>query len=115
MRETGITYHRKQGLRLKAWSDASWGEEGRESVSEYIFTLAEGAISWSFKKQSSVALSNIESEYMTLLHALKEQIWIKRLLSEMGYNIEDQNIIYTDSQSTIALAQNPEHHARTKH
>jgi len=39
---------------------------------------------------------------MTLLHALKEQIWIKRLLSEMGYNIDDQNIIYTDSQSAIA-------------
>ena len=33
----------------------------------------------------------------------------------MGYNIDDQNIIYTDSQSAIALAQNSEHHARTKH
>src|SRR5579859_4339668 len=33
----------------------------------------------------------------------------------MRYNIDDQNIIYTDSQSAIALAQNPEHHARTKH
>ena len=115
-RETGITYHGKQGLRLEAWSDASWGaEEGRESVSEFVFTLAGGAVSWSSKKQSSVALSSTESEYMALLHALKEQIWIKRLLNEMGYNIDDQNIIYTDSQSAIALAQNPEHHARTKH
>src|SRR5579862_586042 len=52
---------------------------------------------------------------MALLHALKEQIWIKRLLSEMGYNIDNQNVLYTDSQSAIALAQNPEHHARTKH
>src|SRR5579862_9168308 len=52
---------------------------------------------------------------MALLHAFKEQIWIKRLLNEMGYNIDDQNIIYTDSQSAIALAQNPEHYARTKH
>jgi|SRR5579862_3737471 len=33
----------------------------------------------------------------------------------MGYTIDDQNIIYTDSQSIIALPQNPEHHARTKH
>src|SRR5205814_8310932 len=67
------------------------------------------------KKQSSVALSSTESEYMALLHALKEQIWIKRLLNEMGYNIDNQNIIYTDSQSAIALAHNPEHHARTKY
>ena len=84
-------------------------------MSGFVFTLAGGAVSWSSKKQSSVALSSTESEYMALLHALKEQIWIKRLLNEMGYNIDDQNIIYTDSQSAIALAQNPEHHARTKH
>jgi len=115
-RETGITYHGDQGLKLEAWSDASWGaEEGRESVSGFVFTLAGGAVSWSSKKQSSVALSSTESEYMALLHALKEQIWIKRLLSEMGYNIDNQNVLYTDSQSAIALAQNPEHHARTKH
>ena len=46
MRETGITYHDKQGLKLKAWSDTSWrAEEGRESVSEYVFTLVGGAVS----------------------------------------------------------------------
>jgi hypothetical protein len=115
-RETGIIYHGKQGLKLEAWSDASWGaEEGRESVSGFVFTLAGGAVSWSSKKQSSVALSSTESEYMALLHAVKEQIWIKRLLNEIGYNIDSQITIYTDSQSAIALAQNPEHHARTKH
>jgi len=52
---------------------------------------------------------------MALLHALKEQLWILRLLNELGYNVDDQNIIYVDSQSAIALAHNPEHHARTKH
>jgi hypothetical protein len=51
---------------------------------------------------------------MALLHGLKEQIWMKRLLNEMGYNIDDEIIIYTNSQSAIALAQNPQHHARTK-
>src|SRR5947207_3011429 len=116
MMDEGITYNGNLGLNLKCWSDANWGaEEGRESVSGFVFTLAGGAMSWSSKKQSSVALSSTESEYMALLHALKEQIWIKRLLNEMGYNIDDQNIIYTDSQSAIALAQNPKHHARTKH
>ena len=46
---------------------------------------------------------------------LEEQIWIHRLLKELGFDISNQNTIYTDSQSAIALAQNPEHHARTKH
>ena len=81
----GITYDSKKGLKLEAWSDASWGaEEGRESVSGFIFIIAGVAISWSSKKQSSVALSSTESEYMALLHALKEQIWIHRLYKEIG-------------------------------
>jgi len=52
---------------------------------------------------------------MALLHALKELIWLLRFLREIGYNIDDQNLIYCDNQSAIALAHNPQHHARTKH
>jgi hypothetical protein len=102
-------------MRLKAWSDANCGgEEGRESVSGFVFTIAGGAVSYLSKKQRSVALST-ESEYMALLHALKEQIWLLRFFREIGYDISNQNIIYTDNQGAIALAHNPEHHARTKH
>jgi hypothetical protein len=112
----GITYDGNKGLQLECWCDANWGgEEGRESVSGFVFTLAGGAVSYSSKKQSSVALSSTESEYMALLHALKEQIWILRLLEELGYDVKDQNIIKTDNQSAIALAHNPQQHARTKH
>jgi hypothetical protein len=112
----GITYNGNLGMRLNFWSDANWGgEEGRESVSGFVATMAGGAVTYSSKKQGSVALSTTESEYMALLHALKEQIWLLRFLNEIGHNIDDQNIIYCDNQSAIALAHNPEHHARTKH
>src|SRR5216117_1819144 len=114
--DEGITYNGNLGMRLEAWSDANWGgEEGRESVSGFVFTMAGGAVTYSSKKQRSVALSTTESEYMALLHALKEQIWLLRFLKEIGYDIGNQNIIYTDNQGAIALAHNPEHHARTKH
>jgi hypothetical protein len=114
--DQGITYNGNLGMRLEFWSDANWGgEEGRESVSGFIGTLAGGAVTYSSKKQGSVALSTTESEYMAFLHALKEQIWLLRFLKEIGYNISDQNIIYCDNQGAIALAYNPEHHARTKH
>jgi len=101
---------------LKCWSDTNWGgEEGRESVSGFVFTMAGGAVTYSSKKQSSVALSTTESEYMAILHALKEQIWLLRFLKEIGCDVSNQNVIYFDNQSAIALAHNPEHHARTKH
>src|SRR5579859_7496838 len=111
----GITYNGNLGMRLNFWSDANWGgEEGRESVSGFVATIAGGAVTYSSKKQGSVALSTMESEYMALLHTLKEQIWLLRFLSELGYDISNQNIIYCDNQSAITLAHNPEHHARTK-
>src|SRR5579859_6307088 len=114
--DKGITYNGNLGMKLECWSDANWGgEEGRESVSGFIFTLAGGAVSWSSKKQATVALSSTESEYMALLHAPKEQIWLHRFLKEIGYNISNQKTIYCDNQSAIALAHNPEHHAHTKH
>ena len=112
----GITFNGNLGMKLELWSDANWGgEEGRESVSGFIGTLAGGAVTYSSKKQATVALSSTESEYMALLHALKEQIWLLRFLREIGHNIDDQNLIYCDNQSAIALAHNPQHHARTKH
>src|SRR5947207_13661150 len=50
--DEGITYNGNLGMRLKAWSDVNWGgEEGRESVSGFVFTLAGGAITYSSKKQ----------------------------------------------------------------
>jgi len=109
-------YNESLDMRLKAWSDANWrGEEGWESVSGFVFTLADRVMIWSSKKQSSIALSIIESKYMTLLHALKEQIWLLHFLREIDYDINNQNIIYIDNQGTIAFTHNPKYHAHTKH
>ena len=42
-KDQGITYDGKKGLKLKAWSDVNWGaEEGQESVSGFVFTIARG-------------------------------------------------------------------------
>jgi len=114
--DEGITYNGNLGMKLEFWSDANWGgEEGRESVSGFVATIAGGSVTYSSKKQGSVALSSTESEYMALLHALKELIWLHRFLKEIGYDTDKQNTIFCDNQSAIALAHNPEHHARTKH
>src|SRR5579859_1093017 len=113
--DEGITYNGNLGMKLECWSDANWGgEEGRESVSGFVATIAGGAVTYSSKKQSSVALSRTVSEYMAPLHTLKEQIWLHCFLKEIGYDISNQNTIYCNNQSAIALAHNPEHHAHTK-
>jgi len=114
--DKGITCNGNLGMKPEFWSDANrGGEEGRKSVSGFVATIAGGSVTYSSKKKGSVALSSMESEYMALLHALRELMWLHRFRKEISYNVNDQNTIYCDNQSAIALAHNPEHHARTKH
>jgi len=83
----GITY-RPPLLRLQAYSDANWAEDmdTRRSTTGYVVMLNNGAIAWKSHRQSTVALSTMESEYMALTDAMKELKWVRTLLSELGYS-----------------------------
>jgi hypothetical protein len=104
---------------LHGYVDADFAQnlETRRSTTGYVFMLGEGPISWTSKRQPTVALSSCEAEYMAETQAAKEAIWLRRLLTELGYTSPDvQTVrIYADNQGAIALAKNPEYHARTKH
>ena len=108
------------GPYLYGYSDADWGGDisTRKSTSGYVFFISGSIVSWASKKQSTVALSSKEAEYMALTQATKEAIWFRRLLQELGFQSQKSaapTLIYEDNQSCIALAKNPVHHARTKH
>ena len=102
--------------KLVGYCDADWGGgPGCRSVTGYVFILAGGAISWQSKKQKTVALSTVEAEYMATTQATKEAIWWRSFLKGLGHDMSHPTILHSDSQGSIALAHNPEHHARTKH
>eukprot|EP00253_Pinus_taeda_P018465 PITA_18465 len=86
----------------------------RRSTSGYVFNLFGGAVSWMSKKQSVVALSTTEAEYMAATHASKEAVWLQRVCSSMGL-VQGAIRIDCDSQSEIFLAKNPAYHSKTKH
>jgi hypothetical protein len=114
----GITYDGSNGLTLEAYCDADYAaSERRKSMMAFLFKLAGAAVSWMSKLEPTVAISSTESEYMALLQAVKESIWIQRFLKELGRYSMVKNIdrIMEDNQGAIALAHNPEYHARTKH
>jgi hypothetical protein len=103
---------------LVGYTDADWAgdPETRRSTSGYIFNIGSGAISWSSKRQPTVATSTCEAEYRGQANATKEAIWLRRLLSELHDTLEPQaTIIYSDNQGAIALAKNPVFHGRSKH
>jgi hypothetical protein len=80
--------------------------------------VGSATISWSSKLQATVALSTCKAEYIGQTNATKEAIWLRRLLNEVQPEtaIEARaTIIYCDNQGAIALAKDPQFHARTKH
>ena len=112
----GVLYG--SGGNCKGYSDSDWaGSQDRRSTSGYIYLLNNGAISWASRKQSVVALSSTEAEYMALTLAVKEVLWLKTLFGEIGapHHAIEILTIYCDNQGAIALANNPGFHARSKH
>ncbi len=116
--EHGLSYSR-DGARvtLTGYSDSSWANciDTRRSTSGYVFALNGNLISWRPRKQSSVAKSSTEAELVALSQATQECVWLRKLLSELGYFQKDPTILFEDNQGAINLAKNPKHHERTKH
>ncbi|SCZ91576.1 BZ3500_MvSof-1268-A1-R1_Chr1-2g01500 [Microbotryum saponariae] len=102
---------------LEGFVDADHGADPvtRHSVSGYIFTCAGGAISWITKRQTVVTLSITEAEYVAMLYAACEGIWLRRLLADLGFKQTAPTRLRGDNQSAITLAKHPAFHARTKH
>jgi hypothetical protein len=105
-------------MRLCAYSDADYAgdTEDRKSTGGYAVFLGEGAVSWSSKKQTLVALSSTESEYVALSEAAREVLWVRRFLEDsMELVFDEPTVIFEDNQSAIAFAQNQRIVGRTKH
>jgi hypothetical protein len=78
-------------------------------------SFGSGAISWSSKKQPTVALLSTEAEYRGAAIVACEVVWLQKLLLDLGQLVDAPVIIYCDNISSILLANNPVYHARTKH
>ena len=104
----GLLYRKDASAELTGYSDADWaGDVGdRKSTSGYIYLLGGAAISWKSSKQSCVALSTTEVEYIALSSAAQEAIWLQQLMSDLLNKRVQEATILEDNQSTICLAKN---------
>ena len=77
--------------------------------------MSGATVSWRSKKQTCVALSTAEAEYIALSAATQEALWMRQLLTNLSVNVEKPITIYEDNQSAIAMSKNPQFHGRSKH
>ena len=113
----GLFYAYGSDLHLSGYTDADWAGSpyDRRSTSGYSFTLGSGAVSWSSKKQPTVALSSTEAEYRGAALAACEIDWLCTLLHSLDIVVDYAVVLYCDNMSSIKLSSNPVFHARTKH
>jgi hypothetical protein len=104
---------------LCGFVDAYYGsdKQSRKSTTGCLFTFNKAPIAWISKRQTCIALSSTESEYIALAHGGKEAVWIRRMYEELGMlSLQKESMLLkTDSQSAMKLAKNPEYHDKTKH
>lgn len=88
--------------------------EDRKSTSGMMLQLAGARILWASRRQSVVAQSTTEAEYIAAADATKEVLWLRKLLGSIGLK-QETTLLCVDNQGAIKLSSGEEMHRRTKH
>jgi len=110
----GLTYG--SAAAMIGYSDADYAGDldTRRSTTGYVFTFNGAAVSWTSKRQPSVAHSTTESEYIAAATAAKEAVWLSRLITDLT-GTEAPMRMRCDNQSALAIMHNPVSSPKTKH
>ena len=98
---------------LQVYCDSDWAGDHKDhkSMTGYVIILNGTAISWKSTKQSGVATSTVEAEYIVLATTTAEVLWMQALLQEARYNNNNNNqsnatVINSDNNGAINIANN---------
>uniref|UniRef100_A0A0A9CKP0 Reverse transcriptase Ty1/copia-type domain-containing protein n=1 Tax=Arundo donax TaxID=35708 RepID=A0A0A9CKP0_ARUDO len=112
----GLWYPKGSSFDLIGYSDADYAgcKVDRKSTSGTCQFLGRSLVSWSSKKQNSVALSTAEAEYIAAGSCCAQLLWMKQTLRDYGCEMSKIPLL-CDNESAIKIANNPVQHSRTKH
>ncbi|GJU37243.1 putative ribonuclease H-like domain-containing protein [Tanacetum coccineum] len=112
----GLWYPRDSPFKLEAYSDSDYGGASldRKSTTGGCQFLGRRLISWQCKKQTIVANSTTEAEYVAAANCCGQVLWIQNEIMDYGFNFMNFKI-HIDNESTISVIKNPVANSRTKH
>ena len=98
-------------------SDFQTDVDSRKSTSGSVFTLSGGAIVWRSIKQSCIADSTMEAEYVAACEAAKEAVWLRKFLGDLEVvpDMENPLTLYCDNSGAVANSKEPRSHKKGKH
>jgi hypothetical protein len=113
-----LTYRRSDDLQIVGYSDSDYAGDDRKSTSGYIFTLAQGAISWKSSKQTIVtASSTMYAEFIACYEASGQVNWLKKFVPSLKVvdSIDKPLKLYCDNKPTVLYAHNNKSSNAAKH
>jgi hypothetical protein len=90
-------------------------QDHQHAISGHTFLIDSSAISWSSHKQEFVTLSTTEAKYITTMHAVKEAIWLQRLIHELFPSPARPTMLHCNNQAALKLIKDDNYRTRTKH
>eukprot|EP00253_Pinus_taeda_P024914 PITA_24914 len=113
----GLWYPRDTNLTLHAYTDANWAGsvDDRKRTSGGAFFMGPRLVSWFSKKQSSIALSTSEAEYVAVAYCFTQLLWMMQTLQDIQVTCTSPISIFCDNTSAISISKNPIMHSKTKH
>jgi hypothetical protein len=113
----GLMFSKNDHLDIEGYTDADWAGNlsDRKSTSGYFTFVGGNLVTWRSKKQKVVALSSAKAKFRGMAKGLCELLWLRRLLSEIGFAPNLEMNLYCDNKVVIEISQNPIQHDRTKH
>ena len=114
-----LMYRQTDNLDLVGYSDEDFAGcvDYRKSTFGYIFIMAGGAVSWRSVKQTLIATSTMEAEFVSCFQATSQGVWLKSFISGLRVmdSISRPLKIFCDNSAAVFLAKNNKSGSRSKH
>jgi hypothetical protein len=113
----GLTYLRDRDISSTAFADADYGgcRDTHRSTSGYVFIMSGGPVTWSSKRQATVALSTIEAKYVAISRCGQQMVWMQSWLDKVTIEHTKPGVLKGDSRGVIMLTKNTKDHGKIKH
>jgi len=114
-----FTYRKSDHLEVIGYIDSDFAGyvDTRNSTFGYVYLLARGAISWKSAKQSVIAASTMEAEFVACFEATVQANWLQNFISGLGVvdSISKPLKIYCDNSATVFFSKNDKYSKGVKH
>ena len=114
-----LTFRRFDSLEVTGYLDSDFVGciDSRKSTFGYLFMLAQGAISWKSAKQTIIASSTMEVEFVACFEAIVHGLWLRKFILRLGIvNFVSKSLrIYCDNSTVVFFSKTDKYSKSAKH